>query len=109
MNTRLERQQKIYKCCVSHWLTGENYEAAFHRFHMSERIFRAMTGWKVFILSGPDRKSFLHGLVTNDVKGLSPGRELPCCLLTPKGKLQAQFWTYDQGETLLLAFPPETA
>lgn len=68
-----------------------------------------MVGWKVFILSGPDRKSFLQGLVTSDVKSLAPGRELPSCLLTPKGKLQSHFWTYEQGETLLLACPPETA
>ncbi len=64
---------------------------------MRENVFRAMPGWKVFILSGPDRKSFLHGLVTSDVKSLAPGHELPSCLLTPKGKLQAHFWTYDYG------------
>lgn len=57
--------------------------------------------------SGPDRKKFLHGLLTNDVLGLKPMRGFPCCLLTPKGKLRADFILYDLGEELLaLCRPP---
>jgi folate-binding protein YgfZ len=65
--------------------------------------------WRVFRLSGPDRKEFLHGLVTNDVKGMAPGRDLWCCLLTPKGRLQAHFWVYDEPEGLALVCPSESA
>ena len=65
--------------------------------------------WRVLALSGPDRKPFLHGLVTSDVKGIKPGKDLPSCLLTPKGKLQAHFWAYEDKERLLLVCPDETA
>ena len=75
---------------------------------MSELAYYPL-GWRTFTLAGPDRKSFLHGLVTSDVKGLQPGRELPSCLLTPKGKVQAHFWTYEEKERLLLLCPAETA
>jgi len=69
----------------------------------------AALDWRLFLLSGPDRKSFLHGLVTNDVKGMQAGRELPCCLLTPKGMLQALLWVYELDEALLLVTPSECA
>jgi tRNA-modifying protein YgfZ len=68
-----------------------------------------LDGWRAFLLAGPDRKTFLHGLVTNDVNGLSPGRELPCCLLTPKGMMQGLLWVYDRPDGLLLVSPPECA
>ena len=68
-----------------------------------------LEGWRTLVLSGPDRKTFLHGLVTNDVNGLAPGRELPCCLLTPKGMMQALVWVYDRPEGLRLVAPPECA
>ncbi|MDE2238280.1 MAG: folate-binding protein, partial [Elusimicrobia bacterium] len=69
---------------------------------MDEAYF-PLRDWRLFRLAGADRKDFLHGLVTNDVKALAPGRELPCCLLTPKGLLQAHFWVYEWKEALLLA------
>ena len=65
--------------------------------------------WKAFLLGGPDRKKFLHGLVTNDVNNLQPGRELPACVLTPKGMMQALLWIYDVPEGLLLLSPEECA
>lgn len=51
--------------------------------------------------AGPDRKKFLHGLLTNDVLGLAPFRGLSACLLTVKGKLTAVCDLYDRGEDLL--------
>ena len=74
---------------------------------MSETVHFPLD-WRVLRLSGPDRKEFLHGLVTNDVKGLTPGQGLWCCLLTPKGKLQAHFWVYDEPEGLALVCPSES-
>src|SRR5262245_27403892 len=40
-------------------------------------------------LTGKDRVTFLHGLVTNDVKGLSPGQGNESALLDVQGKLTA--------------------
>src|SRR5687767_448413 len=46
------------------------------------------------LVSGPDAREFLQGLVTNDVSGLAPGHALPACLLTAQGKLTADFWLH---------------
>lgn len=51
--------------------------------------------------AGPDRKKFLHGLLTNDILSLKPFQGLPACLLTVKGKLTADLDLYDRGEDLL--------
>lgn len=45
----------------------------------------------VIALSGPDARSFLQGLVTNDVTKLSPGNPLYAALLTPQGKILFDF------------------
>lgn len=65
--------------------------------------------WAKFRLTGPDRKKFLNGLVTNDVARLAPWSGQAACLLTPKGLLRAHFLLYDVGESLLVLCPTETA
>ena len=40
-------------------------------------------------LTGRDRASFLHGLVTNDIRRLTPGTGCAAAFLTPKGKMLA--------------------
>jgi len=58
--------------------------------------------WGKITITGPDRKPFLHGLVTNEVKNLSRGQGNYSLFLTPQGKIQADLWVYDRGEDLLL-------
>ncbi len=41
----------------------------------------------VIAVTGEDRLSFLHGMVTNDVKGLAEGQTCYAAMLTPKGAL----------------------
>lgn len=65
-------------------------------------LFIAVRGAAALALSGPDRRAFLNGLVSNDVAKLPERRGLPCCLLTPKGRLQADFLVYDAGEEFVL-------
>lgn len=62
---------------------------------------RDASGWGLLRVLGPDCRKFLHGLLTNDVLGLKPWSGFSCCLLTPKGKLDAEFLLYDAGEGLL--------
>jgi folate-binding protein YgfZ len=40
---------------------------------------------------GADARNFLHGLVTADILGLAPGSARFCALLTPQGKIVADF------------------
>jgi len=44
-----------------------------------------LTGRAEIAVTGKDRVSFLQGLVTNDVKKLSPGEGCAAAFLTPKG------------------------
>ena len=41
---------------------------------------------------GDDARKFLHGLVTADVLGVAPGTARFCALLTPQGKINADFF-----------------
>ncbi|MBI5630144.1 MAG: aminomethyl transferase family protein [Elusimicrobia bacterium] len=59
------------------------------------------------VLKGPDRKKFLQGLTTNDILALKPLMGQRSCLLSPKGKLQADFALYDLGEELLILCWPK--
>jgi folate-binding protein YgfZ len=53
-------------------------------------------------LSGPDRLTFLQGLVSNDVNKVAPGQAVYSCLLTPQGKFLHDFFLVADGESLLI-------
>ena len=55
---------------------------------------------------GGDRLRFLHGQVTNDIKGLPRGSGCFAALTTAKGKLQADLNIYVLRDELLLDFEP---
>src|SRR3954468_21900916 len=56
----------------------------------------------ILAVSGPDRRSFLQGLVSNDVEKLAAGRAGHSALLTPQGKYLHDFIMVEQGETIWL-------
>jgi len=56
----------------------------------------------VVAVDGPDRVSFLQGLVSNDVEQAAPGRAVWAALLTAQGKWLADFFILADGERLLL-------
>jgi tRNA-modifying protein YgfZ len=53
-------------------------------------------------LTGPEAKSFLQGLVSNDVESLTPGHGCYAAVLTPKGKMLGDLRVLDVGGELLL-------
>ncbi len=53
----------------------------------------------ILSISGPDRRDFLQGLVSNDVT--KPGL-IYAALLSPQGKYLADFFLLDQGDHILL-------
>lgn len=63
--------------------------------------------WVKLRFTGPDRKKFLNGLLTNNILKLSAGQGCPACLLTPKGLLRADLELYDRGEDLLALASPK--
>jgi len=56
---------------------------------------------RILRLSGPDTRSFLQGLVTNDVDKIDQGL-VYAALLTPQGKYLADFFLLADGEDVLL-------
>jgi folate-binding protein YgfZ len=63
----------------------------------------------VLRLSGPEAKSFLNGLITADVATLAPGEARFAALLTPQGKIVADFFVLGAEEGLWLDVPKELA
>ncbi|MDL2718061.1 MAG: glycine cleavage T C-terminal barrel domain-containing protein [Acidobacteriota bacterium] len=59
------------------------------------------------VLTGNDRASFLHGLVTNDVKKLTPGQGCAAAFLTSKGKMLADCVVLCEEDRLGLDCEPE--
>lgn len=53
-------------------------------------------------VSGPDRISFLQGLVTQDVSDLAQAGLKYSALLSPQGKVQYDFFVFEQGDTVCL-------
>ncbi len=53
-------------------------------------------------ISGADRKSFLQGLITNDINLLEKQPCLYACLLTPQGKFMFDFFITEENDTLYL-------
>lgn len=60
-----------------------------------------MTARQVFRISGGDARSFLQGLVTNDVARIDAGL-VYAALLTPQGKYMADFFLTALGDDVLL-------
>lgn len=56
----------------------------------------------VLALTGPEARSFLQGLVTNDVEKLSPGLGLYTALLSAQGKILFDFFVTEGDGALLL-------
>ncbi len=56
----------------------------------------------VISLSGPDARSFLQGIITNDVNKVSDERAIYAALLTPQGKYLHDFIIAASGDTLYL-------
>jgi tRNA-modifying protein YgfZ len=69
---------------------------------MAEAYFVMLENRGILAVSGPDRRSFLQGLVTNDVDKVTPTAARYAALLTAQGKYLHDFIITDAGESLLL-------
>ncbi len=63
----------------------------------------------VIRLSGEDRQTFLQGLVTQDLDGLSAGSAIFTSLLTPQGKILFDFFVVDTGDDFWIDCQAEMA
>src|ERR1700730_3920804 len=77
--------------------TLDKYEAA-HR--SAVLIDRSLQG-KISI-TGTDRASFLHALLTNDIARLAPGTGCYAAYLTPQGRMISDMRVIETGDEMLL-------
>jgi folate-binding protein YgfZ len=67
-----------------------------------------LPGRGVIAVSGPDRVTFLNGLVSNDVALAAPGRAVWAALLTAQGRYVTDFFVLADGGRLLLDAPDQS-
>lgn len=64
----------------------------------------------LLVLSGRDRGTYLHGLLTNDTAALKPGTGCYAAWLTASGRMTTDMHVLESGDTILLDVPEaETA
>jgi folate-binding protein YgfZ len=56
----------------------------------------------VIAVNGPEARSFLQGLITNDIENVAPGRAIYAALLTPQGKILFDFFIVEGDGALLI-------
>jgi folate-binding protein YgfZ len=78
-------------------LVSATYEAARHRAAFIDRSSRGR-----IIVSGPDRATYLQGLLTNDIVVLKSGQGCYAAYLTAQGRMITDLWVYELGNVILL-------
>lgn len=69
---------------------------------MAKPSFVLLEDRGVLVVSGPDRRAFLQGLVSNDVEKISPKAARYAALLTAQGKYLHDFVMIETGESIWL-------
>ena len=59
-------------------------------------------------VAGPDRATYLQGLLTNDIPALAPGTGCYSAWLTPQGRMLTDMHVLESGSMILLDVPAET-
>ena len=75
----------------------ESYRAARQRAAAIDRSDRGR-----LVVSGADRRTYLHGLLTNDITALTAGSGCYAAYLTPQGRMIADLYLYELGDVLLV-------
>jgi folate-binding protein YgfZ len=71
------------------------------------RAFGVLRGWRTIAVGGTDARSWLHDLVTADVEGLSDRRSRRSLLLSPTGRIRADFHVAVVDDSYLLLQAPD--
>ena len=80
---------------------ADRIEADYHALKSGAAV-RLCAERIVIRMSGDDRASFLHGMCSNDIKGLKPGSLVPVLFLTERAHLIAEAIVWATADALLL-------
>ncbi|NCS65384.1 MAG: folate-binding protein [Hydrogenophilales bacterium CG03_land_8_20_14_0_80_62_28] len=64
-----------------------------------------LSHWGLIGFAGEEAQTFLHGQVTNDLRGLTPGQAIFAGYCSAKGRMLANFLVFKRGDNLLLMLP----
>ncbi len=78
----------------------EQYNALRQRAGIVDRTSRGR-----ILLKGQDRRSYLQGLLTNDIAALTAGTGCYAALLTPQGRMIADMRVLETGDDILIDLP----
>jgi folate-binding protein YgfZ len=79
---------------------SRGYEALRQRAALVRR-----TGVGRILLTGADRRSYLQGLLTNDIEALTPGTGCYAAMLTAQGRMMTDMRVLELGDAILLDVP----
>jgi len=82
----------------------DQYDAARHS---AVIVDRSSAG--TIMLTGADRASFLHALLTNDIAALTAGKGVYSAYLTPQGRMISDMRVIETGDRILLGVEREVA
>ena len=85
----------------------EQYDALRHRAALIDRRETRPRG--LLMLTGNDRRTYLQGLLTNDIAALTPGSGCYAALLTPQGRMITDMRVLELGDSLMLDLPGHVA
>lgn len=69
---------------------------------MADAFYTILEHRGVLTVAGEDRRTFLQGMLTNDITAVSADRAVWAALLTPQGKFLHDLFVVEMGETLCL-------
>jgi len=69
---------------------------------MTEARYTPLAHRGLIVVSGEDRRTFLQGLVSNDVERAGPARALWSAFLTPQGRFLHEFFLAERADALIL-------
>jgi folate-binding protein YgfZ len=79
--------------------------ASLYRTARQEAAFIDRVDRGRIVVAGPDRASYLQGLLTNDIVALKSGHGCYAAYLTPQGRMIADLFVYELGDLILLSMP----
>jgi tRNA-modifying protein YgfZ len=80
-----------------------------YRHIREEAAIGAVAPRQQIAVAGPDRATYLQGLLTNDIPSLSAGTGCYSAWLTPQGRMLTDMHVLESGGMILLDVPAETA
>jgi folate-binding protein YgfZ len=80
-----------------------------YRHILEDSAIGAIAPRQQIAVAGPDRPTYLQGLLTNDIPALSAGKRCYAAWLTPQGRMLTDMHVLESGGLILLDVPDETA